>query len=153
MELVSDLLQEGGDAGPEVIIGLLVKGELPAGGVVDVTHDLDGVVTIPELHLGHLLPTVLQHDPLIGEHLLDESGQTEPEGVRLTDGEVTISTTGIDNDTLVLLPEVGIKSLLEINGVGTGETVKHNSIFSVSHILYPFVTTKITLFFELSKFF
>jgi hypothetical protein len=37
--------------------------------------------------------------------------------------------------------------------VGTGETVKHNSIFSVSHILYPFVTTKITLFFELSKFF
>ena len=59
----------------------------------------------------------------------------------------------IDDDTLVLPPEISIKCLFKINRVRAGEAVIHDPIFSVPHFLYLFLTTKIAIFFVISKYF
>ena len=134
-KLESDMFQEGRNAGLEVFIRFHVKGKLAEKRIAHRRNNIDAPVIVIEIKAVHLLPVILPHNPLIGKHLSDELRKLEPESDGLADGKVTIAaiTAGIHDDALILLTEFSIECFLEINRVRTGEAVKHNPIFSISH--------------------
>lgn len=137
-KLITNIKKESRNTRLQVFISCFVKGELPIRWIGHSSNNVDTPVIIIEIETVHPLPVFLPHNPSIGEHFLDELGELEPESDGLADGKVTIAaitaiTAGIHDDALILLTEFSIESFLEINRVRTGEAVKHNPIFSISH--------------------
>lgn len=108
-----------------------VKSKLPVRRIPHICINDDRFVRIIKTKFIHFLTFILPHYPLVGEHLLDELGELEPESNRPADGKMTIPTftAGIYNDTIIAIPERRIKSTLKINRMSTCITIKHKLVF------------------------
>ena len=127
VESVPDHFKELGNVFFEILIRILVEGQLPERPVLHISIDDDGMIDIIKTKTIHLLPIILPHDPLIGKHPLDEFGELEPKSNRFADGKVAISTIPprIHDDTIIMLLEERIESAFIIHGEFGGLAIHH----------------------------
>ena len=130
VKLEADLFKEIRQGMLEIQVGVHIKVELLAGRVLHICNNLNGELFITKAELVQLLRTVLVHNTLPGEQLLDELGKRLIEPVPgFTNGKMPLTEIidGIHDDTIILILEKGMKTLFKIGAKRSDISSKFHS--------------------------